>query len=366
MASVGSPGYGATTGRRGFVDMTDALRSPGSLLKPLIYGLAFDQGLAHPETVIHDGPVRFGRYAPRNFDGAFRGDIRVREALQQSLNIPVVRLADALGPARIAATLRKGGARISIPGGKPGLAIALGGLGVTLRDLVQLYAALGAGGEGPALHARAGEAATHLPRLVSPEAAWQVGNILAGLTPPPGAPSGVLAYKTGTSYGHRDAWAIGYDGAHVIGVWMGRADGTPVPGAFGGDLAAPVLFDAFGRLKPEFDRLPPPPPATLIVGSADLPPPLQRFRPRGADFSGGEGMELTFPPDGARLALAGGPLTVKIRGGAAPFALMADGRPLSTGAQRREIEIAAPGPGFSTLVVVDRDGRSDRVTVRLD
>ncbi|MFC4671492.1 penicillin-binding protein 1C [Seohaeicola nanhaiensis] len=366
LASVGSPDYSAEA-REGYVDMTQAIRSPGSLLKPLIYGLAFDQGLVHPETLINDGPVSFGRYAPRNFDGQFRGDIRVREALQQSLNIPVVRLTDVLGPARVTAALQKSGATLHIPGGKPGLAIALGGLGITLTDLVQLYAALAEGGQGPALSAIRGATGASHQRLISPEAAWQVGHILAGLTPPPGAPSGVVAYKTGTSYGHRDAWAIGYDGRHVIGVWMGRPDGTPVPGAFGGELAAPVLFNAFGRLKQGFDRLPPPPPATLIVTAAELPQPLQRFRPRTAAFAPPEdAVELTFPPDGARIALDGGPVTLKLRGGNAPFSVLANGRPVATGLHDREIQIAAPGRGFSTLVVVDRSGRSARVTVQLN
>jgi penicillin-binding protein 1C len=367
LASVGSPGYGAGDGRSGFVDMTGAIRSPGSLLKPLIYGLAFDQGLAHPETLIHDGPVAFGRYTPRNFDGRFRGDIRVRDALQQSLNIPVIRLADALGPARIAAALERSGAELHIPGERPGLAIALGGLGMSLRDLVQLYAALAQGGQGPALRVELEAGRQDQPRLISAEAAWQVGDILSGLAPPPGAPAGAIAYKTGTSYGHRDAWAIGYDGAHVIGVWMGRADGTPVPGAFGGDLAAPVLFDAFGRLKPEPARLPPPPPATLIVSSAALPAPLARFRPRDAALSqAADAVTLAFPPDGARLAGGNLTLAMKLRGGRAPFTVLLNGLPVHLGEHRREFEIPTPGPGFSTLVVLDSGGQSDRVQLRFD
>jgi penicillin-binding protein 1C len=367
LASVGSAGFDGGDGRQGFVDMTRALRSPGSTLKPLIYGLAFDQGLVHPETLIHDGPVQFGRYAPRNFDGTFRGDVRVREALQMSLNIPVVMLTDELGPARLMAALRRAGTDPRLPGGKPGLAIALGGVGLSLEDLVQLYAALAEGGEGPALRARLDAPRQRQGRLVSKVAAWQVGDILAGLSPPPGAPQGVVAYKTGTSYGHRDAWAVGWDGAHVIGVWMGRADGTPVPGAFGGDLAAPVLFEAFGRLKPGFDALPPPPPATLLPGQAALPLPLQRFRPRAAVFAVGvDAPQVTFPPDGARLAAVGGVLTLKLRGGVLPFSVLADGRPVATGLTRREVDIPTPGPGFSTLVVIDGNGQSDRVTVRLD
>lgn len=368
LASVGSPAYDDRDGRQGFVDMTRALRSPGSTLKPLIYGLAFDQGLVHPETLIHDGPVTFGRYAPRNFDGVFRGDIRVREALQLSLNVPAVKLAEALGPSRVMAALRRSGAQPQLPGdGTPGLAIALGGLGLTLQDLVQLYAALAEGGRARVLRLRPADPGQGLARLLSAVAAWQVGDILAGLNPPPGASAGRLAYKTGTSYGHRDAWAVGYDGAHVVGVWMGRADGTPVPGAFGGELAAPLLFEAFGRIGPDLVRLPPPPPATLIVGAAELPPPLRRFRPREAVFeTAAEAPELIFPPDGARLSPDEGRLAVKLRGGTAPFALLADGRPIASGEQRRDFEVPSPGPGFATLVVIDALGRSDRVHLRLE
>ncbi len=175
-----------------------------------------------------------------------------------------------------------------------------------------------------------------------------------------------MAYKTGTSYGHRDAWAIGFDGAHVIGVWMGRADGTPVPGAFGGELAAPLLFEAFGRLKPDFDPLPVPPPETLILTTADLPMPLRRYRPRGAVLAPAFGPQLTFPPDGARLARGDGWLTLKLNGGAAPFTVLANGAPLRTGLHGHEFTVPSPGKGFSTLVVVDREGRSDRVSVELE
>jgi len=177
----------------------------------------------------------------------------------------------------------------------------------------------------------------------------------------------VLAYKTGTSYGHRDAWAVGFDGAHVIGVWLGRADGTPVPGAFGGDLAAPVLFEAFGRLKPAFDPLPPPPPDTLILPTAELPLPLQRYRPRGAVFEvEPDAPQLLFPPDGAVLTTDGGPVTVKLRGGQAPFTLLANGRPLATGIFVREFDVPSPGSGFATLIVLDARGRASRAELRLE
>jgi penicillin-binding protein 1C len=365
LASIGSAGY--KDDPQGVVDMTTALRSPGSTLKPLIYGLAFDQGLAHPETLIHDGPVMFGRYAPRNFDGIYRGDVRVREALQMSLNIPVVRLTHELGPGRILEALRRTGAAPRLQGSSPGLAVALGGIGLSLNDLAQLYASIAAGGAGPVLHHRLSESGNELPRVISAVSAWQIGDILAGLAPPPGAPAGVLAYKTGTSYGHRDTWAIGYDGRHVIGVWIGRADGTPVPGAFGGELAAPLLFEAFGFLKPAFDARPAPPPSALIVGAAQLPPPLQRFRPRSAAFDiPADAPQLLFPPDGARLTTDGARLTVKLRGGVAPYAVLSNERPLVTGMRNREFEIPNPGKGYTALVVVDAKGHSDRISIRID
>lgn len=362
LASVGSAAYTGDA-RQGFVDMTSALRSPGSTLKPLIYALAFDEGLAHPETLLEDRATDFGGYAPQNFDRTFHGTIRAREALQLSLNIPAVALTDAMGPARLLAGLRRAGVNPAIPGNQPGLAVALGGVGVTLNDMVQLYAALARGGV--TLPLRVTGTGTGGGRLVSATAAWQVADILSGLPPPPGAPENRLAYKTGTSYGHRDAWAIGFDGRHVIGVWMGRADGSPVPGAFGGELAAPVLFQAFNRLKPQLDPLPPPPPATLLVSNAQLPAPLQRFRPRTAAFQAADAPSVAFPPDGAQVELVDGALLVRVGGGKAPFTWLADGRPVAVATRARDTLLDLPGAGFVTLSVIDASGQSARTQVRV-
>ncbi|MDX1780163.1 MAG: penicillin-binding protein 1C [Thalassovita sp.] len=364
LASVGSRSYAPGRGQ-GFVDMTRAIRSPGSTLKPLVYAMGFDRGLVHPETLIYDRPVAFGSYAPQNFDGMFRGEIKVTAALQESLNIPVVLLTEEIGPARLMAALRRSGAAPVIPGGKPGLAVALGGVGITLHDLVQLYAGLA--NEGRSMPLSMHGVSQTGQRIVSRSAAWQVGHILSGLAPPPGAPRNHLAYKTGTSYGHRDAWAVGFDGSHVIGVWIGRPDGTPVPGAFGGDLAAPVLFKAFQRLKPELDPLPPPPPETLIVGTADLPLPLRRFRGRHAVFEPEpDAPKLAFPPDGARLALDGGGLVLKLRDGVPPFTVLANGNPVLTGHFQRQAELDPVGKGFMRLSVIDAKGRSDRVELQVE
>ena len=365
LASVGSAEFKADL-RLGFVDMTVAVRSPGSTLKPLIYGLSFDEGLAHPETLVEDRPTVFGSYAPQNFDRLYRGTIRVREALQMSLNIPAVALTEALGPAKLISAMEKAGMKPVIPGGQPGLAVALGGVGVTLEDMVQLYAMIARGGVVRPLTYRMEGAAEDGQRVISAVAAWEVGDILAGLAPPPGAPENRLAYKTGTSYGHRDAWAIGFDGKHVIGVWMGRADGTPVPGAFGADVAAPVLFQAFNRLKRTLDPQPPAPAATLLVSNAELPIPLQRFRSRSAAFEAAEDAPaVAFPPDGAEVELLPAGLMVRVRGGTAPFTWMADGVPLVVAMSDRETMLTLPGTGFVTLSVIDAEGRSARAKVRV-
>jgi penicillin-binding protein 1C len=364
LASVGSAAFQADA-RQGFVDMTQALRSPGSTLKPLIYGLAFDEGLAHPETLIEDRPTAFGTYQPQNFDKLYRGTIRVREALQMSLNIPVVSLTEALGPAKLLVAMRRAGMKVKLPGDQPGLAVALGGVGVTLEDMVQMYAAIARGGVALPLTYRRDGMRPEGERVLSAVAAWQVADILAGLAPPPGAPENRLAYKTGTSYGHRDAWAIGFDGAHVIGVWMGRADGTPVPGAFGAEVAAPVLFQAFNRLKPELDPQGPPPSATLLVSNAQLPQPLQRFRSRSAAFeTAADAPQVTFPPDGAEVELLPEGLLVRVRGGTAPFTWMADGVPVIVAMRDREAMLPLPGQGFVTLSVIDAKGQSARTTIR--
>ena len=364
LASVGSAAFEADQ-RAGFVDMTNALRSPGSTLKPLIYGLAFEQGLAHPETMIEDRPQRFGGYAPQNFDRQFRGTLRVRDALQLSLNLPVVQLLDAMGPPRLLAAFDKAAIRAVVPGGQPGLAIGLGGIGISLTDMVQLYAAVARGGVSLPLTWRMDGTRAEGNRLLSAVSAWQIGDILAGLAPPPGAPANRLAYKTGTSYGHRDTWAIGYDGRHVVGVWLGRADGTPVPGAFGADLAAPVLFQAFSRISPRLEPQPPPPASTLLVSNSQLPQPLQRFRPRDSLAADADAPAVAFPPDGAEVELLNGALMVKVSGGRAPFTWLADGVPVVVQDRARSALLTLPGTGFVSLSVIDAAGRSARASVRL-
>lgn len=366
LASVGSSAYRADA-RAGFIDMTQALRSPGSTLKPLIYGLAFDEGLGHPETLIDDRPTDFNGYRPQNFDKHFRGMVRMRSALQQSLNIPVVALTEALRPEKLLSALTRAGTKYQLPTGQAGLAIALGGIGLSLQDLVQLYGGIARGGIALPLtaHSKGNAGGTGL-RILSRANAWQVGDILAGLPPPAGAPANRLAYKTGTSYGNRDAWAIGYDGAHVIGVWIGRPDGTPMPGALGADLAAPVLFASFARLKPVLIPQPPAPPETLLVAGNDLPLPLRQFRGRNAAFDAKlDAPKLVFPPDGSEVELLNQSVLLKIEGGTAPYTILANNVPLHVGVPAREMTITSLTAGFVTFSVIDSQGRSSRSHIRL-
>ena len=367
LAEVGAADWtdGASAG---FVDMTQAWRSPGSALKPFVYALAFDDGLAHPETLIEDRPTVFGNWQPQNFDHQFRGTVSLRNALIWSLNIPVVKLAEALGPNRIAQTLRRGGIGLSLAGDSPGLAITLGGVGVTLEGLVNGYAALARGGRGIALSPLPGGARERPAAMFGPVAAWQVGNVLAQNPAPHGARQRALAYKTGTSYGNRDALAVGFDGARVGAVWLGRPDGTPVPGAFGGDLAAPVLFDLFDALPGV--ALPPAPPQTLVLPNSALPLPLRRFAAPGevsavaASPAAPDALRLTFPPDGAEIDTTG-PLTAKARGGRGPWTFLLNGTPVAIAMPQPVASLPNPGAGFARLTVIDASGASASAAIRL-
>lgn len=368
-ARVASADY-SDVRRAGQVDMTQALRSPGSTLKPFIYGLGFEDGLIHPETLIDDKPSRYGSYAPENFDLTFQGTVTVRRALQLSLNVPAIAVLGKIGVNRLSARLAQTGAALVLPKGEaPGLAMGLGGVGVRLSDLVMLYTALARQGTAVSLNEREGVAPQNPRRLLDPVAAWYVGNILMGAPPPENAPHGRIAFKTGTSYGYRDAWAIGFDGRMTIGVWVGRPDGAPVPGLLGRASAAPILFDAFARSGFAPVPLAHAPKGTIFAASNKLPPPLQRFSPGNGLREAAERPRIMFPPDGARLELTGGeqphPVALKIAGGRAPLTVMMDGVPLAAEGGRRTLFFQPDGPGFVRLTVMDASGATDSVSVRL-
>ncbi len=360
--------------RAGQVDMTDALRSPGSALKPFIYGLAFEDGIAHPETLIEDRPVRYGAYAPENFDLSFQGTVTARRALQLSLNVPAVALLEGVGASRLNARISQAGGSMVLPKGEaPGLAMALGGLGIKLSDLTMLYVGLARGGDVVPLTERITGAAPHTSRrLLDPVAAWYVGNVLIGTPPPENAAGGRIAYKTGTSYGYRDAWSVGFDGKRTIGVWVGRPDGSPVAGLIGRVAAAPILFDAFARTGEKPSPLLPAPRGALFSTSGKLPPPLRNFRPNGvvAGDNTSAPLRIAFPPNNSRVELTTydgkpDPLALKITGGVEPLTVLVNGLPTAARAERRTLFVDPDGPGFMRLTVIDARGAADSVMVRL-
>ncbi len=378
VARVGSAGF-LDDGRSGWVDMTSALRSPGSTLKPFIYGLAIEDGLVAPETLISDRPEDFGGYRPTNFDMTYQGDVTVREALQRSLNVPAIRLLDSLGPSRFVLRLKRAGVTLTLPEGeRPGLSLGLGGAGISLVDLVQLYANLAAGnGEPLALGDGIERLAGPLggAPMLSRVASWHVGDMLSGIPNPSGSRPLRIAWKTGTSYGYRDAWAIGYDGKHVIGVWVGRADNGAVPGITGATTAGPILFAAFDSAGMGNEPLPKAPAGAVRIEQAQLPDPLLRFSPGqvapAAISARGEVLDIAFPQSGAALEVSApnqgtvSPVILKLQGGRPPFRLLANGKPSGPVSRTRQLVWKPEGLGFQRLTVLDANGSARSVDISL-
>lgn len=235
----------ADDSRFGHVDMVTAIRSPGSVLKPFLYGMALDSALIHPASLLQDVPRRVGDYRPGNFDSGFHGPVSMSDALVRSLNLPAVQVLDAYGPKQFAARLRNAGLPLILPNGaEPNLSLILGGSGARLADITAAYSAFARQGKVGQLRMLASDPLVERP-LLSPGSAWIIRRILAGEAQPvPDASLSQnvpLAWKTGTSYGYRDAWAIGLNGRYSIGIWTGRPDGTPVAGQFGFASAIPLL-----------------------------------------------------------------------------------------------------------------------------
>jgi penicillin-binding protein 1C len=268
-AYVGSVDF-QDAGAQGQVDGVRAVRSPGSTLKPLLYGLAFDRGLVTPKTVLPDVPTNFQGFRPENFDKHCQGDVTMERALTYSLNIPAVRVLSEVGVDKFTGTLRQANFRqVAHDAPRLGLSTILGGCGATLEELTGLYSALANGGRwsevrtiNENLKVSAASPTTHntasrpeKPFLISEAAAYLLTDILAQRTRPDlpvdAAASRHLpriAWKTGTSYGRRDAWSIGYNRQYTIGVWLGNFNGQGSPALTGADIASPLLFDLFDAL----------------------------------------------------------------------------------------------------------------------
>ena len=241
--------------RFGHVDMVHALRSPGSTLKPFLYAMAMDEGLIHSESLLQDVPRRYGDYRPGNFSMGFSGPVSASSALALSLNLPAVQLLEAYGPKRFAAQMRMGGVPLILPPlAEPNLSLILGGAGSRLDELVGGYAALAREGRSARIRLQPQDPLVE-QRLLSPGSAWITRRILSGQARPDRDPNAELvqrpqlAWKTGTSYGFRDAWSVGVGPRYLIGVWIGRPDGTPVPGQFGLASAAPLMLQVHDLLS---------------------------------------------------------------------------------------------------------------------
>ncbi len=374
VAEIGAADY-FDASRSGWIDMTRVSRSPGSTLKPFIYGLAFEEGLVAQETIVEDRPADFFGYRPKNFDMSYQGDVSIRQALQLSLNVPAVRLLDALGPSKLMVRLRRAEVRPRLPTAEaPGLAIALGGAGLTLKELVQLYAGLANRQTpvrlGDGINDQPGEI-ENVAALFEPVAAWNVADILSGVLPPSGSPAIGIAYKTGTSYGYRDAWSVGFDGRYVLGVWIGRPDNAAVPGISGYATAAPLLFEAFSKSGLSGTALPSAPRGANRIAQSELPISQRRFSldPSGllSASTREKPPQIVYPPEGAQIELGIGPdgaplpLALKLQSGRAPFRWLANGKPLSEPTRRRTTEWRPEGVGYSTLTVIDAAGRAATV-----
>jgi penicillin-binding protein 1C len=394
--------------RLGQIDMVKAIRSPGSTLKPFIYGLGFDQKLLHPETLVQDVPMGFAGYAPSNFRDIFHGEVTIREALQQSLNIPAVLALDKIGPGCFCDWLNGVGVELKLKDktSKPTLPIALGGVGLRLIDLMSLYTALGNQGEyaslqllktdipentkisstTPGMNTNSVINSTHVmnstltnalktkTQLLTRESAWHITKILQGTHAPTGfvdhelIAQSPIAYKTGTSYGYRDAWAMGYSADFTIGVWVGKADGTPSLNQTGRNTAAPILFKIMRLLSSSQQRQWPsePPPGILSLKGSELPRSLRALQKEDANLSltKDKAFQIQFPKDGAIIHLdKTKPLHFMLSGGKPPYYLLINGQPLGDCFMKSHIAWQPETIGFVEFSILDSRGQSDTIAV---
>ncbi|MEQ1754830.1 MAG: penicillin-binding protein 1C [Micropepsaceae bacterium] len=365
--------------QEGQIDLASASRSPGSTLKPFIYGIAFDEFIVHPQTLIDDKPTAFGDYEPRNFDRGYQGTVSIATALQMSLNVPAVALLDRIGPLRFAAALRNAGATLHFPtkGALPSLPIALGGVGISLRDLIMLYTGIPNAGLVSPLNIVPRQGVAPSERIFGAAPAWYLTEILKEANLPDGWSMGQgierarqVAFKTGTSYGYRDAWAVGFSRHYTVGIWVGRADGSTRPGHIGRNEAAPLVLKVFDLLPPETRAgAPRPTDAYWEQNAEQLPAALQRFRSNSRMEAGLKKVQpprISFPPNGSTVSIVDlkqpEAMPLKAQGGRAPLHWVVNGLPLRDDANAWWTPDAE---GFAQITVVDADGRSDTAQVRL-
>ncbi len=257
-AYVGSAGFNDKLDG-GQVDGVQAIRSPGSALKPLLYATAFDKGIITPKNIINDVPTNFNGFEPENFDRKFNGKVSVEFALANSLNIPAVKVVKDLGKTTLIEQLKKADFQTVKKQEKElGLSIVLGGCGVTLEEMTQLYAAFANDGnwqKATLINNKLTEKKVSNASIISPSATYLITEILAQIKRPD-LPNNFdytyrlpkIAWKTGTSFGRRDAWSIGYNKKYTVGVWVGNFSGEGVPELSGAEIATPLLFQIFNTI----------------------------------------------------------------------------------------------------------------------
>lgn len=254
-AYVGSPDF-SDAEHAGQVDGVAAVRSPGSTLKPLVYAIAMDKGIITPKTMLEDVPVNFSGYAPENFNKKFNGKVTAEKALAFSLNVPAVELLNEVTVPLFVSKLKEASFNTAVKNErKMGLSMILGGCGVKLEELTSLFSAFANKGKFYQLRFLKGESDTVFKQLISESAAFMISEILTELVRPD-LPNNYqssmhvpkIAWKTGTSYGRRDAWSIGFNMEYTIGVWIGNFNGQGVPELTGADMATPLLFNLFNSI----------------------------------------------------------------------------------------------------------------------
>lgn len=336
---------------KGQIDYIRAWRSPGSTLKPFIYAMAFDLGITQPESYILDDKRRFGAYLPRNFDKDIHGVVQVKDALAMSLNIPAVALLNEMGVLRFLGKLKQVGIEPKFPQSMdaPSLASALGGLGMTLEQLVELYAALAHEGTLIPLQYIKAPSNKEAHYLFSPWAARQVTDILAQ------GQQRRISVKTGTSYGHRDALAIGYDSQYVVGVWIGAPDGSPLPGTTGTSHAVPLLNNVFKALPVTHLALAPEKPLTFQLRKQQLKR-AELYKEKPA---------LMFPVHESVVEFSQKAIPLSVSGGKRPYMWLIDDELVVSQHWQQNYFWTPPKPGYYRLVVVDANGQRDGANIEI-
>ena len=236
----------------GYIDMTRAIRSPGSTLKPFIYALGFEKHIIHPNTLILDQETRFGDYMPHNFSNNYNGEVSLVYALQNSLNIPAVKILHKIGAEEFISTINNFVGLARAPKDRASLPIALGGLGISMWQLTQLYVALANEGSSKKLHfLKSDNANTATKRLFDKKAAKMTSSILRNTPAPRGFvnTNKQIAYKTGTSYGYRDAWTIAYNSQYTVAILVAKPNNSIQLKLTGRNTAAPLAFEVFSMIN---------------------------------------------------------------------------------------------------------------------